>query len=114
MDETDKVQNTDTGSASSLNDQKNKFWAMSFESSKQPVRCNNCGSVTLVSRMGEDTGAAPARSELFERTAGTQAALARRTSEAYARAVADRTTIVGLSALSAGLAVALLLVLRKK
>ncbi|MBU6455535.1 MAG: hypothetical protein KGS72_27430 [Cyanobacteria bacterium REEB67] len=96
----------------SLEEQKTRLWAMSFESTKQIVHCEKCGATNIVNRLTEAAAAVPVlrldatpmpaqqHKDPLE-TAPRDKAVGKKLSR-------EKKAIVGLAAISAGLAVALM------
>jgi hypothetical protein len=95
----------------SLEEQKTRLWAMSFESTKQIVHCQKCGATNIVNRLTETASPVPTL-----RVDATPAPVQQPDSHiepgqqdgaASHKLTREKKAIVGLAALSAGLAVAL-------
>ncbi|GEM_PF-954613 len=87
-----------------IEEQKTRLWALSFESTKQLLRCESCGATNIIPRLVADPSAVPVR------RANDRVEFAR-TAEEKNLLGEQRKAIIGLSVLSAGLSAALIALL---
>ncbi len=88
----------------SIEEQKTRLWALSFESTKQLLRCENCGATNVIPRLVADPSAVPMR------RASDRVAFAK-VEEQKKVLSQERKAVYALSAVSAALSVAVIALL---
>jgi len=106
----EQKQGQEQGEHKSIEDQKTRLWALSFESTKQLVRCEKCGTTNVIPRLVADPAAFPRR-RASDRVEFERSKVAENIAEQKHN---NLKAVWALSALSASLSIAVVALLLKR